>query len=102
MYYQPRRNSMPEIGPLPEPINSAPVDFTKHWSILDQTKAELRASGRAGVVIIVEPDAAYQEKLKTFFAAFNTKWVWNGKPYMVIQHDTEAEALFSRALAAGL
>jgi hypothetical protein len=93
---------MPEIGPLPEPIRSAPRDEASHWSILDQTKAELKASGRPGVVIIVEPEQDYQDKLSAFFAAYNMQWVWNGKPFMVIQHDTEAKALFDKVLSAGL
>ena len=63
---------MPEIGPLPEPLKSSPVDLTRHWSILDQTKAEFKASGRSGVVIYVEPDDAYREKLTAFLAKFNT------------------------------
>lgn len=95
---------MPDIGPLPEPINSAPVDFSKHWSILDQTKAEFKNSGRSGVVIFIEPDDAYRTKLTAFLAKFNTSTAglnWT-KPYLVIEHATQAEALFQLVLATGL
>lgn len=94
---------MPNIGPPPEPINSAPVDFSKHWSILDQTKAEFKNSGRSGIVIIIEPDDAYKAKLTAFLAKFNTPPTWNdAKPYLVIEHATQSEALFNLALASGL
>src|ERR1700730_7332690 len=68
----PRRNNMPKIGPLPEPLNSTPLDLKKHWSILDQTKADFKKSGRSGVVIIIEPDDQYRAKLAAFLAKFNT------------------------------
>jgi len=97
------KQSMPDIGPPPEPINSAPVDFSKHWSILDQTKAEFKNSGRSGVVIIIEPDAAYTAKLTAFLASFNTPPTWNkAKPYLLIEHATQAEALYKLATASGL
>jgi len=63
---------MPETGPLPEPLNSSPVDFAKHWSILDQTKADFKASGRSGVVIIVEPEDEYRAKLTAFLVRYDT------------------------------
>lgn len=96
---------MPEIRPLPEPLNSSPVDMTKHWSILDQTKADFKASGRSGVVIMVEPEDAYREKLTTFLAKFKTKMDLTkpvAKPYLVIQHDTQAKELYDLVLASGL
>jgi len=95
---------MTEIGPPPEPINSAPVDLTKHWSILDQSKAEFLASGRCGIVIFVEPDDEYREKLSAFLEKFGTKrGSWNmAKPYLLIEHATEARALFNAVIKAGL
>jgi len=94
---------MPDIGPPPEPINSAPVDFSKHLSILDQTKAEFKKSGRSGVIIIIEPDDAYTAKLTAFLAKFKTPPNWDkAKPYLLIEHATEAEALYKLVLAWGL
>jgi hypothetical protein len=96
---------MPEIGPLPEPLNSSQVDFSKHWSILDQTKADFKASGRSGVVIIVEPDDEYRAKLSAFLARFNMKMDMNQpniKPQLVIEHATEAQALYDFVLRMGL
>lgn len=94
---------MPDIGPPPEPINSAPVDFSKHWSILDQTKAEFKNSGRSGVIIFLEPDDEYIAKLTAFLARFNTPPTWNrAKPHLLIEHATEAEALYKLVLASGL
>lgn len=96
---------MPEIGPLPEPLNSSPVDFSKHWSILDQTKAEFKASGRSGVVIFVESDDSYRVKLTAFLEKFNTKFDMSKpgvKPYLVIEHATEAKALYDLVLSYGL
>jgi hypothetical protein len=96
---------MPEIGPLPEPLNSSPVDFEKHWSILDQTKAEFKASGRSGVVIYVEADDAYRNKLAAFLARFNTKMDLKKpgvKPYLVIEHATQAKELFDLVIKSGL
>lgn len=96
---------MPEIGPLPEPLNSSPVDFSKQWSILDQTKADFKNSGRSGVVIIVEPDDEYRAKLSAFLAKFNTTMDMNQpnmKPQLVIEHATEAKALYDLVLKMGL
>ena len=94
---------MPKIGPLPEPLDSIPVDLKAHWSVLDQTKAEFKKSGRSGVVIMCEPDPAYQEKLKAFLAKFDTDWTWNAqKPFLVIEHETQAKELFDKIIAAGL
>lgn len=96
---------MPGIGPLPEPLNSSPVDMAKYWSILDQTKAEFKASGREGVVIMVEPEDAYREKLTEFLAKFQSKLDLTKpfvKPYLVIQHDTQARELYDLVLASGL
>ena len=96
---------MPEIGPLPEPLNSSPVDFSKHWSILDQTKSDFKASGRSGVVIMVEPEDAYREKLTVFLAKFNTKMDLTKpftKPYLVIEHETQAQQLYDLVLKSGL
>jgi hypothetical protein len=96
---------MPDVGPLPEPLHSSPVDLEKHWSILDQTKAEFKASGRSGVVIIIEPDDEYRAKLTAFLAKFNTKYDMSKpmqKPYLVIEHATEAQALYNLVLKSGL
>jgi len=96
---------MPDIGPLPEPLNSSPVDLTKHWSILDQTKAEFKASGRSGVVIYVEPEDEYRAKLTAFLAKFKTKMELTKaftKPYLVIEHETQAKQLYDLVLASGL
>jgi len=69
---------------------------------LAQTKAEFKASGRSGVVLLEDPTPEYRAKLTAFLAKFNnTKWDMN-KPYLVIQHDTEAKALFDLAIKAGL
>jgi hypothetical protein len=93
---------MPDVGNLPEPIHSAELDLEKHWSILDQTKAEFKKSGRSGVVILSDPDVEYGAKLTAFLAKFNnTKWDMK-KPYLVIEHATQAEALFNLVLKAGL
>jgi hypothetical protein len=100
-----RRMQMPNIGPLPEPLNSSPVDLTKHWSILDQTKAEFETSGRSGVVIVVESEDAYQRKLKAFLAKFKTEMDLTKafvKPYLVIEHETQARQLYELVLASGL
>ena len=93
---------MPDVGNLPEPTHSAELDLEKHWSILDQTKAEFKKSGRSGVVILSDPDVEYSAKLTAFLAKFNnTKWDMK-KPYLVIEHATQAEALFNLVLKAGL
>jgi hypothetical protein len=92
---------MTDAGNLPEPLHSSPVDLTKHWNVLAQTKAEFKASGRTGIVLLEDPTPEYRAKLTAFLAKFNHKWDMN-KPYLVIQHDTEAEALFKLALKAGL
>lgn len=64
---------MPKVGPLAGPLNSSPLDLSKHWSILDQTKAEFKASGRSGVIIMVEPEEGYRRKLTAFLAKYDTK-----------------------------
>jgi hypothetical protein len=46
---------MPDVGNLPEPLHSSPVDLTKHWNVLAQTKAEFKASGRSGIVLLENP-----------------------------------------------
>lgn len=95
---------MPDIGPPPEPINNAPRDVSKHWSILDQTKAEFVKSRRSGVVIIIDPDDTYRAKLLAFLAKFDTptsNWDMK-KPFLVIEHATEAKQLYELVLAAGL
>jgi len=96
---------MPEIGPLPEPLNSSPVDLSKHWTVLDQTKAEFKASGRSGIVIYVEAEEAYRDKLAAFLARFNTTMDLKKpfvKPYLVIEHATQAKELFDLAIKSGL
>lgn len=94
---------MPDIGPLPEPLASSPRDPSKHWSILDQTKAEFKASGRSGIIIIVEPDDAYRATLAKFLARYNTTMDMNNrKPQLVIQHDTQAKGLYEQALGMSL
>jgi hypothetical protein len=93
---------LPDVGNLPEPIHSTLVDLEKHWSVLDQTKAEFKKSGRSGVVIINHPTDEYRGKLTAFLARFdNTKWDMK-KPYLVIEHATQAEALFNLVIKAGL
>jgi hypothetical protein len=93
--------SMPNVGDLPEPLHSTPVDLKVHWTVLDQTKAEFKKSGRSGVVIFNDPDDEYRAKLSALLAKFDTQWNMK-KPYLVIEHATQAEALFKLALAAGL
>jgi len=96
---------MPEVGPPPEPLNSSPVDFSKYWAILDQTKADFKASGRSGVVIVVEPDDAYRAKVAASLAKLNTKMDINKpniKPQLVIEHATEVWALYDLVLKMGL
>ena len=96
---------MPEVGPLPEPLNSSPVDFTKHWSTLDQTKADFKASGRSGVVIIVEPDDEYRAKLTAFLAKYDTTYDMSKpfqKSHLVMEHATQAKDLFDLVINAGL
>lgn len=90
-----------DAGELPDGIRTAAVDLSQHWSILDQTKAEMRNAGRHGIVLIDKEDAAYKEKLRTFLEKYNTKWEPK-KPYLVIEHATESKALFDAAIAAGL
>jgi hypothetical protein len=92
---------VPDVGNLPEPLHSTPVDLTKHWSVLAQTKAEFKASGRSGVVLLEDPTDEYRAKLTAFLAKFNTTWDMK-KPYLVIEHETEAKALFDLAIKAGL
>ena len=96
---------MPEVGPLPEPLNSSPVDFSKHWSILDQTKAEFKALGRSGVIIIIEDDDPYRDKLSAWLAKYKIKKDMNEphmKRHLVIEHATLAEGLFNELIAEGL
>jgi len=72
---------------------------------LDQTKADFKASGRSGIVIVVEPDDDYRAKLAAFLARFNSKMDMNQpnmKPQLVIEHATEAKALYEYALKCGL
>jgi hypothetical protein len=90
-----------EPGNLPEEIHTAPIDREKYWSILDQTKAEMRKAGRAGIVLIDKEDAEYKARMAKFLAKFGHKWDAK-KPYFVIQHDTQAKELFAAATAAGL
>src|SRR6266404_4738376 len=92
---------MPKIGPLPEDLRSSPLDPTKHWSILDQTKADFKKSGRSGVVIIIDPHDEYRAKLAAFLAKYNTPCdVTN--PQLVIEHATQAKALYDLVRKAGL
>jgi len=90
-----------DVENLPEELHTIPVDLKHHWSILDQTKAEFAKSGRSGIVLYWEEDAAYKERLKTFLAKFGRKWE-TGKPYLVIQHDTQSKELFDLVTKAGL
>jgi hypothetical protein len=90
-----------DVGNLPEPIHSTPVDLTKHWNVLAQTKAEFKASGRTGIVLLEDPTPEYRAKLAAFLARFNHKWEMK-KPYLVIEHETEAKALFDLAIKSGL
>lgn len=92
---------MPDAGNLPEPLHSTEVDLTKHWTVLDQTKAEFKASGRSGIVLFEDPTVEYRAKLTAFLAKFNTKWDM-AKPYLVIEHATEAPALYALVLKHGL
>jgi len=95
---------MPKIGPVPDDVN-VPRDEEKHWSILDQTKAEFAKSGRSGIVIYVEPDepdGEYKKKLTAFLGKFNTKMEPTTKPYLVIEHETQAKELFDLVTKAGL
>ncbi len=92
---------MPKIGPVPDDIN-ADVDLKKHWSILDQTRAELIKSGRSGVIIYVDAEDAYQTKLAAFLKRFDTEMPQDNKPYLIIEHDTQADKLFARVLEFGL
>ena len=92
---------MPKIGPIPDDVNVA-RDEKKHWSILDQTKAEFEKSGRSGIIIYVEPDAEYEKKLTAFLAKYDTKMGPTKKPYLVIEHETQAEQLFNLVKSAGL
>jgi hypothetical protein len=87
---------MPEITKPPEPINSMPVDLKKHWSILDQTKAEFQKTGRPGIVILIGEDAAARKNLADFLdKQFATKFDINTpKPYLVIEHQTQAQDLY--------
>jgi hypothetical protein len=89
-----------EPGNLPDDLHAIPVDREKHWSILDQTKAEMRTAGRRGIVLLDKEDASYKAKMAGFLAKFNHKWDAK-KPYLVIQHDTEAKELFDAAVKAG-
>jgi len=94
---------MPKIGPLPDPLHTSPVDREKYWSILDQTKAEFKASGRSGVVILIDAETSYHNKLKNFLKRYDTEWEYDPmKPQLVIEHATEAKELFDRIIAAGL
>ncbi len=90
-----------DVGNLPKEIHTAPVDREKHWSILDQTKAEMKKAGRAGIVLLDREDAAYKARMAAFLAGFNHKWDAK-KPYLVIQHDTQSKELFEAAKKAGL
>jgi hypothetical protein len=70
---------------------------------LYQTKAEFKKSGRSGVVIIVDPDDEYRAKLTAFLAKYDTNTKWDmAKPYLVIEHATQAEALSKLVLESGL
>src|SRR5260370_3018556 len=93
---------MPDVGNLPEPIHSTPLDLEKHWTILEQTKAEFKRSGRSGVIILNDPSDEYREKVTAFLAKFNnTRWDMK-KPYLVIEHATQAKALYDLVIKAGL
>jgi hypothetical protein len=89
------------VGNLPEDIHTAPVDREKYWSILDQTKAEMRKAGRPGIVLLDKEDADYKAKMAAFLAKFNHTWDAK-KPFLVIQHDTQSKELFEAAKKAGL
>jgi hypothetical protein len=94
-------SNLQNVENLPEELHTIPVDLKHHWSILDQTKAEFAKSGRSGIVLYREEDAAYKERLKKFLAKFGFKWE-TGKPYLVIQHDTQSKELFDLVTKAGL
>jgi hypothetical protein len=70
---------------------------------LDQTKAEFKKSGRSGVIIINdEHDSNYPAKVDAFLSKFgNTKWNMK-KPYLVIEHTTQARELYESIIKAGL
>jgi hypothetical protein len=59
----------------------------------------------SAVVVIIEEDEAYRQKLKTFLMErFGTKWETADmkKPYFIMQHDTEAPQLWQALIKAGL
>jgi hypothetical protein len=94
-------SGLKNVGNLPQEIDTAPVDREKHWSILDQTKAEMRKGGRPRIVLLDKEDAEYKAKMAAFLAKFNHRWDAK-KPYLVIQHDTQSKELFEAARKAGL
>jgi hypothetical protein len=96
-----KAKEVPEIGILPDPLHTSPVDLTKHWTVLDQTKSEFRDSGRSGVILLNGPEDSYRAKVTAFLSKFGMKWNF-GKDYLVIEHDTEARKLFDAMRAAGL
>lgn len=96
-----KAKEVPEIGNLPDPLHTSPVDFSKHWTVLDQTKAEFRDSGRSGVILLNGPEDSYRAKVTSFLAKFGMKWDFR-KDYLVLEYDTEAKKLFDAMRAAGL
>jgi hypothetical protein len=90
-----------KIGPLPDDVRDAPREPEKHWSILDNIKSELQKSGRSGIIIKVEVDAAGEKKLADFLKAHHCQGTTK-KDYLVIEHATQAKELLQHARAAGL
>jgi hypothetical protein len=91
----------PNVGDLPADLKKLPVDLTRHWTVLDQTKDAFKKSGRSGVVIIGGPEEEYRAKVNAYLARYNTQWAFE-RDNFVIQHDTQARELFNEMRMAGL
>jgi hypothetical protein len=93
-----------KVGPPPDDVKDikvGPGAPGKHWSILDGIKDEMRKSGRSGIIITVEPDGEGRKKLEKFLVDNHCEGTTK-KPYLIIEHATQAKDLFKLAKAAGL
>lgn len=86
---------------MPRSIGRKKIDFTKHWSILDQTKEEFRKAGRFGIVIVVGHTDEDRQKLTYFLAKLGAESDMD-RQHIIIENKKYAKELFQLARQDGL
>jgi len=86
---------------MPRSVGMKRIDFTKHWSVIDQTKDAFKKDGRYGIVIVVGHTDEEQKKIADFLARLNAKADMN-RQHIVIENKKYYRELFQIALKDGL